>query len=75
MVLLSDFGGFNDGVLFLPAILMSLYNSKMFYSATASLLPVKHRHKYRNDKTSTEKRFASADSLGSNLILDDVENI
>ena len=42
MAMLSDFGGFNDGVLFFPAILMTLYNSKMFYSVVAAMLPVKH---------------------------------
>ena len=26
MALLSDFGGFNDGIVLLPAILMTLYN-------------------------------------------------
>ena len=75
MALLGDFGGFNDGVLFLPAILMAFYNSKMFYSDTATLLPIKHRHKARAGMTSTEERFASEDSLGANLIQDDVDNI
>ena len=30
MTLLSDFGGFNDGVILLPAILMTMYNAKMY---------------------------------------------
>ena len=44
MAFLSDFGGFNEGIMFLPAILMTLYNSKMFHSSIATLFPVKHRH-------------------------------
>ena len=44
MSLFGDFGGFNDGILFLPAIVMSIYNSKMFSKAVSTLFPVKHRH-------------------------------
>ena len=40
---LADFGGFNDGVIFIPAVLMNIYSSKMFLSALFSLLPVKRK--------------------------------
>ena len=60
--------------MFLPAILMTLYNSKMFHSSIASLFPVKHRHK-KQTETSTEKRFSSKKALGQNLTKDDVQNI
>ena len=49
MTLLSDFGGFNDGVTLLPAILMGMYNAKMYYAAKTSLFPIKN-------KKGTEKR-------------------
>ena len=66
MALLGDFGGFNDGVLLLPALLMSLYNSKMFYQAVASFFPVKNRHRGRGTSASqTEERFASKENLGA----------
>ena len=41
MALLGDFGGFNDGVILIPAILLSLYAEKMFNKALYSELPVK----------------------------------
>ena len=43
MNLLSDFGGFNDGVLLLPAILMGMYNGRMYYSALTSIFPIKNK--------------------------------
>ena len=65
MILLSDFGGFNDGIMFLPAILMSLYNAKMFHTHATTFFPVKHRHSPRRQKqTSTEERFAPNGALG-----------
>ena len=66
MTFLADFGGFNDGILLLPALLMSIYNSKMFYQVIATLLPVKHRHQSRTSTNSnqTEQRFAKKESLG-----------
>ena len=30
VVLLSEFGGFNDGVTIFPAILMTIYNARMY---------------------------------------------
>ena len=43
MNLLSDFGGFNDGVTILPAILCSMYNAAMFYFAMAAIFPIKNK--------------------------------
>ena len=64
MTFLSDFGGFNDGIMILPAIFMTLYNSKMFYTLETTFFPLKHRHKPRKDKTATELRFSEVDYLG-----------
>ena len=41
MEALGDFGGFNDGVLIFPAILMQIYSSRMYLQSLFSLLPVK----------------------------------
>ena len=41
MEALGDFGGFNDGVTIIPAIIMQIYSSKMFLQSLFSLLPVK----------------------------------
>ena len=41
MAALGDFGGFNDGILLFPAILMSMYSQKMFLKELFALLPVK----------------------------------
>ena len=41
MALLGDFGGFNDGIVFIPAILMSIYSNKMYLMSLFALLPVK----------------------------------
>ena len=35
MALLGDFGGFNDGISLIPAIIMTLYNQRLFRSAKA----------------------------------------
>ena len=43
MNLLSDFGGFNDGVTILPAILCNKYNAAMFYFAMAAIFPIKNK--------------------------------
>ena len=40
MAALGDFGGFNDGVLLIPAILMSIYSKKMFSQELFTELPV-----------------------------------
>ena len=41
MAVLGDFGGFNDGIVFIPAILMSIYSNKMYLMSLFALLPVK----------------------------------
>ena len=41
MEALGDFGGFNDGVLIFPAIIMQIYSSRMYLQSLFSLLPVK----------------------------------
>ena len=43
IVLIQDFGGFNDGVTLIPAIIMTFYNSKMFNAAKASVFPIKRK--------------------------------
>ena len=43
MEVLGDFGGFNDGIMLFPAILMSIYSNKMFLQSLFSLLPVKRK--------------------------------
>ena len=43
MEALGDFGGFNDGIMLFPAILMQIYSSKMYSQALFSLLPIKKR--------------------------------
>ena len=35
ITLLSDFGGFNDGISLLPALLMTFYNARLFSAAKA----------------------------------------
>ena len=41
MEALGDFGGFNDGVIIIPAIFMQIYSAKMYLQALFSLLPIK----------------------------------
>ena len=43
ITLLSDFGGFNDGVTLLPALLMTWYNAKMFSSVQFTIFPIKRK--------------------------------
>lgn len=41
MELLSDFGGFNDGIILIPAVLMHFYSQKMYIQHLFGLLPIK----------------------------------
>ena len=41
IVALSDFGGFNDGVVLLPAVLISIYSQKMYLKSLFTRLPIK----------------------------------
>ena len=43
MELLGDFGGFNDGIVIIPAIFMQIYSQKMYLQSLFGLLPVKRR--------------------------------
>ena len=43
MTLMSDFGGFNDGIAIFPAILMTLYNGKMYDAEKTSVFPIKRK--------------------------------
>ena len=43
MAALGDFGGFNDGIILIPAIIMSIYSQKMFLQELFGLLPVKNQ--------------------------------
>ena len=50
MTALTDFGGFNDGVLLFPSVLMTLYSSKMFYASLFSFFPTKQDDKKLDHK-------------------------
>ena len=52
---LADFGGFNDGVIFIPAVLMNIYSNKMFLQKLFSLLPVKRKKSSLGRDAMTEK--------------------
>ena len=41
MAALGDFGGFNDGVLILPALLMQFYAQNMYLRHLFGILPIK----------------------------------
>ena len=49
MAALADFGGFNDGILILPALMMQLYAQKMYMRHLFGILPIKSSGKNRND--------------------------
>ena len=67
--LMSDFGGFNDGLNILPAILMAVYNSRMYHAAWASFFPVKERQKksansLKHSSNPVIDKYASKQALG-----------
>ena len=41
MQALGDFGGFKEGILLFPTILMSIYSNKMYLMSLFALLPIK----------------------------------
>ena len=55
MEALGDFGGFNDGVVFIPAIFMQIYSSKMYLQSLFSLLPIKQMKKSGDRKKMKER--------------------
>ena len=66
MTLLSDFGGFNDGVTLIPAILMSMYNAKMFNAAKASVFPIKYKSRPKS-MNRLQKKFTRGENMGTAL--------
>ena len=62
--LLSDFGGFNDGIVLVPAIVMGFYNSRMYHSAKTSVFPIKRKSRPRK-KSALQKKFSSDSALGA----------
>ena len=57
--LLSDFGGFTGAITLLPAIIMSMYNSRKFAAALFTVFPFKH--KSRSDHQDRLKAKFKAD--------------
>ena len=55
MEVLGDFGGFNDGIMLIPAILMGIYSNKMFLQNLFSLLPIKKKKKTTGRDMMNEK--------------------
>ena len=55
MELLGDFGGFNDGVVIIPAIFMQIYSSKMYLQSLFALLPIKQSKISGNRKKMKDK--------------------
>ena len=53
--LLSDFGGFNDGVTLIPAVIMGIYNSKVFDTAKTSVFPVKRKSREKSKNNLKKK--------------------
>ena len=66
MQALGDFGGFNDGIMLFPAILMSIYSNKMFLQSLFSLLPVKRIKKTSSGRDAMSER-CSADQSSFSL--------
>ena len=55
MEALGDFGGFNDGVVIIPALFMQIYSSKMYLQSLFSLLPIKQMKKPGDRKKMKER--------------------
>ena len=55
MEALSDFGGFNDGVVIIPAIFMQIYSHKMYLQFLFALLPIKQM-KFSGDRKKMEDK-------------------
>ena len=72
IALLSDFGGFNDGISLLPAYIMTLYNTRLFRAAKAQIFSYKSKSRSKG-KNKLQKKFASEQSLGKTLQNDDVQ--
>ena len=63
IVLIQDFGGFNDGVTLIPAIIMTFYNAKMFNAAKASVFPIKRKQQRPKSRNKLQEKFALDKSL------------
>ena len=63
MAALGDFGGFNDGVVLIPALFMSFYSQKMFAKELFSLLPTKSSSNHKSRDKINEKFSANSSPL------------
>ena len=71
MEALGDFGGFNDGIILFPAIIMQIYSQKMYLQHLFKLLPIK-RARNSSDIKKIRDRF-SQDSSPFELAKEDAE--
>ena len=63
MAALSDFGGFNDGIILFPAIFMQVYSHKMYLQFLFGLLPTKSGDKSEGRKDMKRKLKPTNDDL------------
>ena len=75
MALMSDFGGFNDGIAIFPAILMTIYNGKMYNAEKNSVFPIKRKAQRRGKSNGLQKKFEAEDALGQALKAEDIKNL
>ena len=75
MALMSDFGGFNDGIAIFPAILMTIYNGKMYNAEKNSVFPIKRKAQRRGKNNGLQKKFEAEDALGQALKAEDIKNL
>ena len=80
MAVLGDFGGFNDGIVFIPAILMSIYSNKMYLMSLFALLPVKRvgDSKIRdemNDRCSDDQSAFQLTQIDTELLSEESEQM
>ena len=58
---LSDFGGFNDGIILLPAILISIYSQKMYLKSLFTRLPIKRSSNSKENSNEKMKEMCFGD--------------
>ena len=64
MTLMADFGGFNDAIVLIFTVLMSIYNTRMFKQAIYAEMPVKIKPQVIQ-QNALQKKFAVDRPLGA----------
>ena len=66
MDFLSDFGGFNDGILIIPTVFFAFYSERVYQNDVYTQMPVKKKRKQRVNNQ-LQNKLAAENPYGSQI--------